>query len=255
LDNLAHKGVPDDSNYFSCIDTQFEIIQKVAYKAVSLLEKYERVIITADHGSSRLAALAFHEKPGFKAPENAKLRSFGRFCELPENFVETVHADDYEYVKIEDKAYYVIKNYEHFSVSGKAVSKDQDGEALSGEIHGGKTPEEYLVPIIILNRNDEPKSTINITYTLKTQIVYKLGAIVNIELDFNTDIDTLEATIDNIKGNCSKISTNSWKIQYKDLDKKTYTMDITANGILLETKASFEVRAKGITENNYFGGI
>jgi hypothetical protein len=255
LDNLAHKGIPDDNDYFSCIDAQFEIIQEMADKAVSRLKTYERVIITADHGSSRLAALAFHAKAGFNAPENAKIGGFGRFCELPLGFTETVHADDYEYIKQNDKAYYVIKNYEHFSVSGKALSKDQNNEALSGEIHGGKTPEEYLVPIIILNRIGSAQSNITISFDPKTQVVYKKGNVVTVKLDFNTNIDVLEAHIGSIKGDCKQISSHSWEIQYMNLDKKIYTMEITANGHLLDARASFEVKSKGMSERDYFGGI
>jgi len=254
LDILAHKGIPDDNNYFSCIAAQFEIIKEVVYKAVSFLKKYERVIITADHGSSRLAALAFHTKPGFKAPENAKVGSFGRFCELPEGAIDTVHADDYEYNKNGNKAYFVIKNYEHFTISGKAVGKDQNNEALSGEIHGGKTPEEYLVPIIIINRNTKTKKTININFTPETQIIYKKGNIITIQLDFNINIDTLEANIGSIKGECKKISDKSWEIKYRDLDRKIYSITLTANGHLLETNASLEVKSKGIAEEDYFGG-
>jgi hypothetical protein len=255
LDNLNHKGIPDNDDYFSCIDTQFEIIKEITQRAVSLLQEYERVIITADHGSSRLAALAFHDKPGFKAPENAKPLSYGRFCELPPGFIETVHAENYEYIKIGGKAYYVMKNYEHFSISGKAVSKDQDNESRSGEIHGGKTPEEYLVPIIILNRSKNPQSTIHITFNPKTQIVYKKGNIATIKLEFNRGIDTLEASIGSIKGDCKKISANTWEIQYNNLNKKTYFIEITVNGNLLEEKAVFEVQSKGITEHDLFGGI
>jgi hypothetical protein len=255
LDKLAHKGVPDDDDYFSCIDTQFEIIQEIADKAASLIRNYERVIITAGHGSSRLAALAFHAKSGFNAPESAKPCSFGRYCELSCGFTETVHGGDYEYIKIGDKAYYVIKNYEHFSVSGKAAGKDQNNEALSGEIHGGKTPEEYLVPIIILNRTVNIQSNIDITFVPKMQIVYPKNNTVTIKLDFSIGVETLETNIGSIKGDCKNISSNSWEIKYKDLDKKTYSMEITANGRLLETKASFEVKSKGISENDYFGGI
>jgi hypothetical protein len=255
LDLLSHKGIPDDTNYFSCIDTQFEIIQDVVHKAVSLITKYDRIIITADHGSSRLAALAFHEKPGIKAPENVKLGGFGRFCELPEGAADTVHADDYEYVKSGDKAYFVMKNYEHFTVSGKAVSRDQNNEALFGEIHGGKTPEEYLVPIIVLNKEANTKSNMNITFTPKTQIVYKIDNIITIKLDFNINIDVLEANIGDINGECKKISDKSWEIIFKDLEKKIYSMELTVNGNLLETNASFEVKSKGIAENDYFDGI
>jgi len=255
LDKITHKGIPDDNNYFSCIATQFEIIQEVAHKAVLKLKEYDRVIVTSDHGSSRLAALAFHIKPGFKAPENAKLGSFGRFYELPEGATDTIHSDDYEYYKNGDKAYFVIKNYEHFIVSGKAVSKDSNNEALVGEIHGGKTPEEYLVPIIILNKNVKTESTMNINFSPEVQIVYKNDNKIIIQLDFNINIGTLEANIGNIKGECKKISDKSWEILYKDLEKKTYSMELTANGHLLEKNASFEVKAKGITEKDFFGGI
>jgi hypothetical protein len=255
LDNLNHKGIPDDNNYFSCIDTQFEIIKEIAQEAVSLLQKYERIIITADHGSSRLAALAFHDKPGFKVPENAMPLGHGRFCELPTGFIETNHAENYEYIKSGDKAYYVIKNHEHFSVSGKALGKDQDNESLSGEIHGGKTPEEYLVPIIILNRIESLQSAIHITFNPKTQVVYKTGNTVTLRLDFNTGVDTLEASIDSIRGDCKRISANTWEIQYKNLDKKTYLVEIIADGNLLGEKAAFEVQSKGVIENDLFGGI
>ncbi|MDR0431456.1 MAG: BREX-4 system phosphatase PglZ, partial [Tannerellaceae bacterium] len=255
LDNLNHKGIPDDDSYFSCIEAQFEIIKEIAQSAVLLLQKYERVIITADHGSSRLAALAFHDKPGFKAPENAKPLSYGRFCELPSGFIATVHAENYEYIKIGGKAYYVMKNYEHFSVSGKAVSKDQDNESRSGEIHGGKTPEEYLVPIIVLNRSESHQGTIHITFNPKVQIVYKIGNTTTVKLEFNRGIDTLEANIGDIKGDCKNVFANTWEIQYNNLDKKAYFIEITVNGNLLEEKAAFEVQSKGITEHDLFGGI
>ncbi|MDR0287934.1 MAG: hypothetical protein LBI03_09575, partial [Clostridiales bacterium] len=192
---------------------------------------------------------------GFKAPENAKLGSFGRFCELPEGATDTVHADDYEHVKNGEKAYFVIKNYEHFSVSGKAISKDQNNEALSGEIHGGKTPEEFLVPIIILNRNAKTESTININFTPETQVVYKKDNIIVVKLDFNININMLEANIGSIEGECKKISDKSWEIIYNNLDKKAYSMELTADGLLLETNAFFFFLSKGFDEQDYFGGI
>jgi hypothetical protein len=255
LDILAHKGIPDDNNYFSCINTQFEKIQEIAHGASTLLKKYDKVIITADHGSSRLAALAFHDKPGFKAPENAKLGGFGRYCELPDGYVDTIHAEDYEYVNINNKAYFVIKNYEHFTVSGKAVSKDKNNEALAGEIHGGKTPEEYLVPVIIINRNANTENITNIIFTPETQIVYKKDNIIIVKFDFNISIDILEANIGIINGECKKISEKSWEISFNNLDRKNYSIELVADGHLIKTNASFEVKSIGITENNYFGGI
>jgi hypothetical protein len=64
----------------------------------------------------------------------------------------------------------------------------------------------------------------------------------------------LEANIGSIKGECKKISEKSWEILYRDLDKKLYSIELIANGHLLEANASFEVKSKGITEEDYFGG-
>lgn len=56
LDKLAHHGVIDDPSYYACIQEQFSFFSKVVDKVEELFQKYHRVIITGDHGSSRLAA-------------------------------------------------------------------------------------------------------------------------------------------------------------------------------------------------------
>ena len=96
LDKLSHTDMPDDHSYFSCIVRQLEIMNEIALHIVELLAKTDRVIITGDHGSSRLAALSFHDAENFAV-------------EPPEN-------------------------------------------AAAGEIHDGMTPEEYLVPVIVITR-------------------------------------------------------------------------------------------------------
>ena len=158
LDKLSHNGMPDDKDYFSCIATQIEYICAIARHVDKLLIDHNCVIITGDHGSSRLAALMFHISDNFaiNPPKNAVVRSFGRFCELPDDTdvpitpsMEIVNAtrNDGKNVKC-----IVMKTYEHFRQSGNAAGGNTDDNAVAGEIHGGMTPEEYLVPVIVVKR-------------------------------------------------------------------------------------------------------
>jgi hypothetical protein len=65
----------------------------------------------------------------------------------------------------------------------------------------------------------------------------------------------LEASIGSIKGECKKISEKSWEILFNNLDRKNYSIELVADGHLIKTNMSFEVKSIGIIENNYFGGI
>jgi len=144
LDDISHKGIPDDKNYFSTIAGQLKIMIDIVERIKELLDQYNTVIVTGDHGSSRLAALLFHDEGNFaiEPPKNATVCSFGRYVEF---------ADDKGYIissymerkTINNAHFIVMKDYHHFK---------QSGNALDGEIHGGGTPEECLVPVIFVSR-------------------------------------------------------------------------------------------------------
>ncbi|HOO25570.1 MAG TPA: hypothetical protein PKW24_03050, partial [Clostridiales bacterium] len=120
----------------------------------ALLGKYNRVILTGDHGSSRLAALLFHEVNNFwiEPPENSKVRSFGRYVELDNEAFQVPLQTTMELVRDAERKFVVMKTHEHFKQSGNAAGGNTDEVAVAGEIHGGMTPEEYLVPVIVLSR-------------------------------------------------------------------------------------------------------
>lgn len=160
LDKLAHNGMPDDNDYFSCIATQIGIIEEFATFAIIKLKDYNTVIVSADHGSSRIAARAFHEEVGITAPNGATVGGHGRYCEF--NYVPNtsnmptcaVHEPR------EGKYFYAMATHDHFVQKGKAVDGAYNTEVGCGEIHGGKTPEEYLVPVIVLKRKIPLKSKV-----------------------------------------------------------------------------------------------
>jgi len=143
LDKLSHTGMPDDKDYFFCIAHQLQIMDEVVNHVAELLANFNRVIVTGDHGSSRLAALLFHEADNFavEPPKNATVRSFGRFVELQDNSYVPI-TPSMERVEQDGKYFIVMKTYEHFKQPGNAAF----------EVHGGMTPEEYLVPVIVVSR-------------------------------------------------------------------------------------------------------
>jgi len=154
LDILSHNGMPDDKDYFMCVARQIEIIGEVAERVSELLNQHDQVLITGDHGSSRLAALMFHASDNFAIdpPKNSIVRSYGRFCELKEN-TGLLITPSMEHVIQDGKAEYIVmKTYEHFKQSGNAAGGNSDDRAVAGEVHGGMTPEEYLVPVIKVTR-------------------------------------------------------------------------------------------------------
>jgi hypothetical protein len=153
LDKLSHNGMPDDKDYFSCIANQLAIMREIVQHVGEMLEKINRVIITGDHGSSRLAALLFHDPTNFAIdpPQNAIVHAHGRYVELKDNSYIPL-TNSMERTELKGKHYVIMKNYQHFKQSGNAAGGNTDKKAVVGEVHGGMTPEEYLVPVIMVSR-------------------------------------------------------------------------------------------------------
>ena len=158
LDKLSHGGAPDDKSYYSCIVSQIEFFSDVAAKVAELSQKYKHVVITGDHGSSRMAALAFHDSKvaPIPAPKKSVVKNFGRYCELTEPVEKIFAPIDAMKVtsQIGGNACLVMNTYRHFSARGNAAGGNTDDRDIVGEIHGGNMPEERLVPVIVVRRHD-----------------------------------------------------------------------------------------------------
>lgn len=253
LDILAHKGSPDDKDYYSCIANQLLIIADVARKAIAMLDEREYVIITADHGSSRIAALYFHDTPGIPVPKGAIVRSYGRFCELLKPASITDMLPCTRIAKNGGKDFIIMMTHEHYVMSGNAAGGNDESNAVAGEIHGGMTPEEYLVPVVVLKRNIPLAS---LDYSLKNNTVFRSKDVTKIHLHFNRDVATLEAMADTIKGSCIQISPQEWEVSFGGLDTREYTLEIIANKRLVKRKETIIVKSMGISKNDDpFGGL
>lgn len=235
LDKLAHKGLSykDIDDYYPCIEEQFSFISEmhstektvtIGSKISELLRKYRRIIITGDHGTSRLAARFFHTRAGILAPKEIAVGSHGRYgitSKAPGVIMET------QVVRhIGDENYIAFANYDHYAVSGHAAGADDDVPTF-GEIHGGATPEELLVPIIVFESN----SVISITAEWEKNPVKIQNKKVNAAIKFNQPVVDLKANIGNRFASVTATDDNKvWKLEFAGVQSGKHEVAIVANG-------------------------
>lgn len=229
LDKLAHKGVIDEPDYYSCIEDQLSFVTSVQEKVTELLKEHHRIIITGDHGTSRLAARFFHTRDGFNLPLGSKAYSYGRYCDAPSDARQSL-----PYTCIanapDGNRYFVFQNYDHFKQSGYAAGAD-DENATYGEVHGGATPEEMLVPVIVLDgRRAIPISG---NWDKDTVKISKRKAVFTIS--FNKAVHHLQVKLGGIEGKTlSDESGKIWKVSFPGINQGSYVPQVYADGLIVD---------------------
>lgn len=256
LDSYSHKGMPDDKSYYSCIVHQLSVFEDAAKKVDELLQEHEYVAVTGDHGSSRLAALAFHDPSvvPITAPVKSTVHNFGRFCELGDNADSFIALPGMTKVVSNDKTYVMMNTYQHFTISGNAVGGNTDEHDVVGEIHGGNTLEERLVPVMIFKRNH---SLPPITCKPKpSKFVTKKNGHIETTLEFSRAISTLEVMLESTTATCVKNTDSTWRVLLDGVTEEEFNLSVIANGCLLPSQIALKVKTQGINKNvDPFGGI
>lgn len=256
LDSYSHKGMPDDKSYYSCIVHQLSVFEDAAKKVDELLQEHEYVAVTGDHGSSRLAALAFHDPlvVPVAPPAKSTVHSFGRFCELGDNAESFVALSGMTKAVSNGKTYVMMTTYQHFSISGNAAGGNSDEHDVVGEIHGGNTTEERLVPVMIFKRN-RPLPPITCKPKPSKFVTKKNGHIETI-LEFSRAVLTLEVTHGSTAAACVKNTDGTWRVLLDGVTEEEFELSVIANGCLLPSKIALKVKTQGINKNaDPFGGI
>ena len=147
FDNIAHNGAEThearraEENLAAALDV---IGSEVLPRVAEGLARFERVLVTADHGSSRLAALAWQSEPRLartlvceENPEVADWRYRERAAHggCPSEMEEAL-----------DGRHWVVRGYDRLPKKG-------GGQGF--ELHGGATLEERLVPVVIFSQTGQ----------------------------------------------------------------------------------------------------
>lgn len=195
-----------------------------------LLASYHRVIITGDHGTSRLAARFFHKSDGMNPPQGATACSHGRYCKLTAPAI----AQTYQTIAKDSAGcqYLVFTNYDHFTQSGFAAGAD-DENAIYGEVHGGATPEEMLVPVVVYDSIKEKPLTAQWQKS-EVKIMMKKAKPV---LKFSRPVHSLQVKLGSYEGKCTPSSDKKqWTIEFPGIAPNTYAASIAADGVLVVTE-------------------
>ncbi len=147
FDNIAHNGAEAhearrvEENLAAALDV---IGSDVLPRVAEGLTRFDRVLVTADHGSSRLAVLAWQAEPRLAqtlaceaGAEVADWRYRERAAQggCPPELEETL-----------DGRYWVMRGYDRLPKRG-------GGQGF--ELHGGASLEERLVPVVIFSQDGQ----------------------------------------------------------------------------------------------------
>ena len=228
LDKLAHKGLIDEPDYYECIQDQLEFVSGLHSKITELSEKHHRIIVTGDHGTSRLAARFFHKRDGMDIPNGAIVCSHGRYCKIQDG--TQIAMPRIRKVQTSDgNRFAVFTNYDHFKQSGFAAGAD-DENAIYGEVHGGATLEEMLVPVIVLDSNQD----IPLTGSWEKDTVKISMKKVRLIIKFNKPVNTLQASISGVIGDAvCKPDRKRWTISFSGIKQGSYSPHIVADNKII----------------------
>ena len=236
LDTLSHIKDKSDCNYFSIIAKQFELIGTIARRIVETIKSHpdSEVIVTADHGMSRMAAKGFHLTQGVNPPLKVEVFNHGRYCELPSETTPISVSNTKKDGKI-----VAFCTHNHFTFSGYAP----------GEVHGGATPEELLVPVLHFAKVNQHGSTPkHITYTLASSEVF-LSADGSVTLTIHTG-ELANSLVVDYKGKIisgSSVDHQTWTIKIPGLSAgNDYKIRVYPNSLFSQKEETIFVKRKGL---------
>jgi len=164
IDNISHDGAvkhencPPSHNIAATLAVFDEITNRVA----NGLTKFERVVVTADHGSSRLAVLAHEKNLNTTLPWNGEPQDW-RFSTALPNTERPSELESF-YVAEENATYWVVRGYNRLPKKGGKLS-----------VHGGATLEERLVPIVVFSKAKSDNASKQPGKQAGEQLVEKMG--------------------------------------------------------------------------------
>lgn len=144
IDNTVHDGAEkhehsSQEENFAYILHMFET--KIINRIAEGLTRFSKVVVTADHGASRLAVIAHNhgkgkDLPWDGQPDNWRYSRAPQGVTRPAEFEQSYHPENNE-------TYWIVRGYNRLPKSGGKLY----------ELHGGAAAEEMLVPVVVFAKN------------------------------------------------------------------------------------------------------
>lgn len=237
LDELKHGSNQYPNNVIqemAFLDTLREKIEDAFEGGIS------RVILSSDHGTSRLAVLVRKTEYDLKLTSQGHvIYKYGRYCEGTDLSEELPTAIEYS-------GKLIFADYSRFEQKGAPID----------EIHGGASLEEWLVPIIIIERREK---TAKKTAMVENTVILKADEF---KLDSASKMVTIEFTLLHpseevisvlIRGKriiCSRCN-GYYVVSYKPLDGETKTTATVFSGNNECCKMAINIKRPLATNKNF----
>ena len=201
LDQVLHsRRYPQ--NIVDEIETLKKIISQILPRLIS-----KNIIITSDHGATQFNG---HIEERIQPPFKGETKRDGRYMVIDQVLSESGETEDYSVEIREGKTYLVSKTYKVFP----------GGRVLYTETHGGATPEELLVPVIIIEPTKKIEALENITIFPITRELKLINPILQIRVETPLVINKLEIKINNRVVEGVKKTEKIWIFNLKELRLK-----------------------------------
>lgn len=141
VDNISHNGAAKYENC-SCernMAATLDVFETIFNRIANGLTNYERIVVTADHGSSRLAVIAHNNGLDKTLTWNGDPQDW-RYSIAPPNTERPPEFESYYDVE-RNTTYWIVRGYNRLPKQGGKLS-----------VHGGATLEERLVPVIVFSK-------------------------------------------------------------------------------------------------------
>ena len=139
IDTISHEGARKHEQCSSeeNIVATFAVFENMFNRIAEAINSYDRVVVTADHGSSRLAVLAYKQQLSTKLHWEGEIQS-GRYVIAPPNMPKPSEFESY-YDADGNISYWVVRGYNCLRSGTLSV-------------HGGASIEERLVPVVVFSK-------------------------------------------------------------------------------------------------------
>jgi hypothetical protein len=152
IDNIVHNGAvkyencTPERNFAETLRVfETEIMNRIAEG----LTRFTRVVVTADHGATRLAVIARNENKGATLPWDTARDGQPidwRYSLAPQGTPRPPEFES-EYFPNRKETYWIVRGYNRLPKKGGKLY----------ELHGGATFEERLVPVVVFTKNAVPE--------------------------------------------------------------------------------------------------
>lgn len=238
LDQTYHKIHYD---YAKLILEEITVICKFVEKLSELMKENSEIIITSDHGSTRFSGWP---EERIMIDEEVNVERQGRYVVADSG--KYSEAEDFTVEHYKDKVFIISKTHKVFKGGSKVTY---------GEVHGGATPEEALVPVIFIKKEVETFKQ-EVTVTVHDEEVLYINPVIKIE--FSAKVTDVTVRTQRSTGYAKKLTDFQWEVDLSKLKLKPGKHEIEVcfktPGLLTRSEKIIVNIKSGLEEEDLFGG-